>query len=136
MVARFVVDAILFSGIALFLWWSRSPSKERDQSRLLWELAGAGILMLLLSPITWAQSCVALLPACYLVSALFVRRQRLPTWTIAILSAYAVFCSLLGRDLIGRSAWVVIASHHINTFCVIGLFAVVLAGPRLQRTRT
>lgn len=131
-----IVNTIAIVGVALFMWWSRSPVKRRDEPRLLWELAGAGILMLLLSPITWMQSCVAVLPACFLISALLVRGERLPGWASALLCAYAVFCSLLGRDLVGRAAWIVIASHHVVTFCLAGLLAVVLAGPELPTTRT
>jgi hypothetical protein len=99
---------------------------------LLWEFAAAGTLMVLLSPITWGQHCVALIPACYLVTALVLVRDRLPRWIIAVLSVYIFFCALLGRDLIGRDLSLRLVSYHITTFCIVGLFTVLLAGPRLQ----
>ena len=121
--------------MTIMLWWARGPVRTRDQSRLLWELAAVGTLMLLLSPITWGQHCVALLPACFLVTALLFVRDRLPRWIIALLLAYTFFCCLLGRDLIGLKLSLLLARYHITTFCIIGLFLILLAGPRLQTAR-
>src|SRR5207248_10448659 len=102
---------------------------------LPWGVAGAGLLILLFPPITWGQHCVALLPACYLIAGLLVVRDSLPRWIIMLLSVYVFFCSLLGRDLIGRDLSLRLAAYHISTFCIVGLFAIVLAGPRLLRSR-
>lgn len=134
-VAKWITNIAVFGLTILFLWWSRGAVTARDDPRLLWELAAAAILMLLLSPITWSQHCVALLPACFLVAALVVRHQHLPRWTIVLLSMFVLFCSLLGRDLIGRRLWVAVASHHVVTFCILALFMIVLAGRRLQSAR-
>lgn len=132
-VARWMATVMLLALVALFAWWSRRPLLARDDPRILWELAGTGILMLLLSPVTWMQTCVALLPAGYVIAALFVAQDQLPRWTVVLLLLEIIFCSLLGRDVVGRSMWVALASHHVITFCIIGLLAIVLAGPRLQR---
>ena len=134
-VAGWVVNAILLTILAIFIWWSRGVVVARDEPRLLWEFAAAGVLMLLFSPITWGQHCVALLPACYLIAGLLVVRDSLPRWIIMLLSVYIFFCSLLGRDLIGRDLSLRLATYHISTFCMVGLFAIVLAGPRLLRSR-
>ena len=88
--------------------------------------------MLLLSPITWSQHCVALLPACFLVAGLVISRDRIPPWIAAILTVYIIFCVLLGRDIIGRKLSAIFADLHLTTFCLLGLFAVALAGPRLM----
>ncbi len=133
--ARWIVMSVLLIVVAIFMWWSRGPVRTRDEPRLLWELAAAGALTVLLSPITWGQHCVALLPACYLVAALVLVRDRLPRWVIALLLAYIFFCSLLGRDLIGRKLSLLLVSYHLTTFCIIGLFLILLAGPRLQTAR-
>jgi hypothetical protein len=134
-VAGWVVNAILLTILAIFIWWSRGVVVARDDPRLLWEFAAAGVLMLLFSPITWGQHCVALLPACYLIAGLLVVRDRLPRWIIVLLSVYIFFCSLLGRDLVGRDLSLRLATYHISTFCIVGLFAIVLAGPSLLRSR-
>jgi alpha-1,2-mannosyltransferase len=134
-VAGSVVNAILLTILAIFIWWSRGVVVARDEPWLLWEFAATGVLMLLFSPITWGQHCVALLPACYLIAALLVVRGRLPRWAMVLLSLYIFFCALLGRDLIGRDLALSLVRYHITTFCIVGLFAIVLAGPRLLRSR-
>jgi hypothetical protein len=130
--ARWIAISVSLILVAIFIWWSRGPVRARDEPRLLWEFSAAGTLMVLLSPITWGQHCVALIPACYLVTALVLVRDRLPLWVIAMLSVYTLFCTLLGRDLIGRDLSLRLVSYHITTFCIVGLFTVLLAGPRLQ----
>jgi hypothetical protein len=134
-VASRIVNSVLLILLAVFLWWSRGTVGARDEPRLLWELAAVGVLMVLFSPITWGQHCVALLPACYLVAALLLVRDRLPRWVIALLSVYILFCSLAGRDLIGRRLSLLLVSYHVTTFCILGLFVILLAGPRLQTKR-
>jgi hypothetical protein len=134
-VASWIVNSVLLILIAVFMWWSRGAVGARDEPRLLWELAAVGVLMVLFSPITWGQHCVALLPACFLIAALLLVRARFPRWAIALLSVYVLFCSLAGRDLIGRRLSLLLVSYHITTFCILGLFLILLAGPRLQTTR-
>jgi alpha-1,2-mannosyltransferase len=134
-VASWIVNSVLLILLAVFLWWSRGTVGARDEPRLLWELAAVGVLMVLFSPITWGQHCVALLPACYLIAALLLVRDRLPRWVIALLSVYILFCSLAGRDLIGRRLSLLLVSYHVTTFCILGLFVILLAGPRLQTKR-
>jgi alpha-1,2-mannosyltransferase len=131
-VATAIVNAILIGLAGLFMWWSRKPVRLRQDPRLLWEFAATGVLMLLFSPITWSQHCVGLLPACYLIAALLVVRDRLPVWVIALILFYAVFGAWLGRDLLGLHLSLALLRHHISTFSIVALFVVVLAGPRLQ----
>jgi hypothetical protein len=133
-VAHGIVNSVLAAFLGLFLWWSRGPIQARDEPRVLWELTAVGVLMVLFSPITWGQHCVALLPACYLISALVVTRNEFPRWFVVLLSAYVLFCALAGRDLIGRPLALELVRFHVSTFCILGLWAIVLAGPRLQRS--
>ena len=133
--AAVIVNAILIVLGLTFLWWSRGQIVTRGDPRVLWELAAAGALLVLVSPITWMQHCVALIPACYLVAALVVVRDRLPGWILTLLGAYILFCSVLGRDLLPREVGLVLISLHITTLAMAGLFAVLLAGPRLQHER-
>jgi len=131
-----LVNSILASLIVGFLWWSRRSITARDDVRVLWECAALGILMVLFSPITWGQHCVALLPFCFLASALLVMRNQLPRWVMIILAIYTLFCCLAGRDLIGKQLGVALVSYHLTTFCILSLFAIALAGPALSPSRT
>jgi len=130
--AGWVIRLILLVLLAAFMWWSRRPVVSRADLRLLWELSAVSILMLLFSPITWGQHCVALLPACYFVSALLVSRGGLPRWMLTLLLVYIFFVPLLSRDLVGRDLALLLQSYHVETFSILGLLAVVLAGPRLH----
>lgn len=132
-VAHAIVNAILLTIVLVFLWWSFGRVANRDDPRLLWELSAVGILMVLASPITWGQHCVALLPACFLIGALFAVRARMPGWIVTLLAFYIPICVLAGRDLIGRDISLVLVSYHVSTFCIVGLLPILLAGPRLQR---
>ena len=134
-VAHGIANSVLFLLLGVFLWWSYGRAGARDDPRLLWELAALGVLMVLSSPITWGQHCVALLPACYMIAALLVVRDRVPPWIIAMIALYILFCALAGRDLIGRQLALPLVAYHISTFCILGLFPILLAGPRLQAAR-
>ncbi len=133
--ANSIATLIILALFGFFLWWSREKITARDEPRIFWELATAGILMVLLSPITWTQHCVATFPACYLIAALLVTRDGIPRWVVILVSIHAMVCAFLGRDLVGRNAWLSIAGLHVPTLCLLGLFAILIAGPRLSSCR-
>jgi hypothetical protein len=124
--AGWLIRVVQLALLAFALWWSRDPVGARDDPRLLWELAAVSIAMLLFSPITWGQHCVALLPACYFVSALIVARGNLPPWMNALLAIYILFTVVLSRDLLGRESALLLGSYHVETFSILGLLAVLI----------
>jgi hypothetical protein len=132
--AHVLVGAVLLGLIALFLWCARGRLTSRDDSLVLWQCAALGVLMVLLSPITWGQHCVGLLPACFLISATLVVHERIPRWMMALLSVYVVCCCLAGRDLIGKRLGVLLVGYHITTFCIVGLLVIVLVASRQQES--
>ena len=131
LVANTVVRIALAALVAGLLWWSRSTISDREDAGVLWELSAVSILMLLLSPITWGQHCVALLPPCYFVAAAFPKRGALPTWMLALLGLYILFVPVLSRDLVGREVSLLLASYHVETFAMLALLAVVIGCKRL-----
>lgn len=131
--AGWVIQAVLFGLLAFFLWWSRAAVAPRRDPGLLWELAALGVLMLLFSPITWGQHCVAVLPACYFIAALFFTRGSLPRWMLAVLAFYVLFVALLSRDVLGRELALLFASYHFETFALLGLWVVTCASRQLNR---
>ena len=130
--AGWAIRTILLALLAIFMCWSRGHVVRRDDPRLLWEFAAVSILMLLLSPITWGQHCVALLPACYFISALVVVRGGLPRWMMVLMLVYVIFVPLLSRDLVGHEFSLLLYSYHVETFSIVGLLAVVVGCSRLQ----
>ncbi len=131
-VANGVIKVVLLGLLAFFLWWSRAAVVSRQESGLLWEFAALGVLMLLLSPITWGQHCVAALPACYLVSVLYLSRG-LPRWMLVVLGFWILFVAVLSRDVLGRELALLFASYHFGTFALLGLWLITMASRRLAR---
>ncbi len=132
--AGWVIKGILLILLLGFLWWSRRALVSRHDPRFLWELAVLSLLMLLFSPITWGQHCVALLPACYFIAALFLTRKEWPGWMLGLLALFLLFVPVLSRDVVGRAFAFLLASYHVETFAMIGLLAVLLGCARLQRS--
>lgn len=132
--AGWVIKAILLSLLVGYLLWTRQVLVSRRDPQLLLELAALSILMLLFSPITWGQHCVALLPACYFIAALFLTRRELPRWILVFLALFVLFVPVLSRDLVGRNFAFLLSSYHVETFAILGLLAVVLGCARLQRS--
>ncbi|MEP6821076.1 MAG: glycosyltransferase family 87 protein [Chthoniobacterales bacterium] len=132
--AGWIIKLILLTLLVGYLWWTRRALVSRRDPKLLWELAALSIFMLLFSPITWGQHCVALLPACYFVAALFFTREELPRWMLVLLALFLLFVPVLSRDLVGRNFALLLGSYHVETFAILGLLAVVLGCARLQRS--
>lgn len=130
--AGWVIKIVLAVLVLAFLWWSRRALAARDDPAALWECAALSTLMLLLSPITWGQHAVALLPAAYLVAALALRRRELPRWMLVLLGFYIVVVLLLGRDVLGRTNALLLASYHLETFALLALLAVTAGARRLR----
>jgi alpha-1,2-mannosyltransferase len=116
----------LLSGL-VFVWlFSRSP-RDFGNAALLWECAIISVLMLLFSPITWGQHCVATIPAALLIG-LRIRTGRPAVrwilWSLGIVAAAFIF---LNRSIIGFTFSQLLESYHTVTFCLIALVAVLLA---------
>ncbi len=127
-----VIKGVLLILLLLFLWWTRKAIATREAPRWLWECAALSILMLLFSPITWGQHCVALIPACYLIAAAWLGPRRLPRWMLVLLVFYIVVVPILSRDIVGRDAALLMASYHLETLAIVGLLAVLIGAERLR----
>ena len=110
-----IVKLTLFALVAAMAWIFRGRAERRDDLAIVWECSAVSVLILLLSPITWAQHCVALLPAFYLMSRTALAQGKLPVWMNAIVAIYAVVNVLLNRGLIGKDLTMLLASYHLPT---------------------
>ena len=139
-----IVTALLLLGAA---WLFRTPIARHSDPALLWELAAVSILMLLISPITWKQHCVALLPPAYLIGRTLLHKKGTSlispppapiqkTTSIflgldaALLAAYILLAILLQRGVIGRSATDLMDSYHLRTAALLLLLVLTLRGWR------
>lgn len=131
---RRVADVVMVALLLALAVWSRHPPARRDDPHLKWEMAAVGVLTLLFSPVAWTQHCVALIPACYFAAALVVRRESLPYGIWFVLFGFFLVCCLAGRDIVPHQVDEAITAWGIATFCMVGLFAILFAGPRLEQS--
>ena len=122
-----VAKLLLVSLAGLAAWIFRRPVEARDDLTIVWECAMVSTLILLLSPITWAQHCVALLPAFYLMVRTGLVRGQAPRWIEAVVAFYVVVNLLLNRGLLGRDLSMLLASYHLQTLSFLGILAVLAA---------
>lgn len=127
-VAGRIAKMMLFAILAGVAWSTRKRIARRDDLAILWESAAIGVLALLLSPITWYQHCVALLPAFYLFSRTVAAGGHAAHWMYAIVAAFTVATIVLSRGLIGRDATTLLASYHVTTWAIVGVLLLALGG--------
>ena len=118
--------ATLASGIAVVWLFARSPAGVNAPG-FLWECAIINILMLLFSPITWGEHCVALIPAAYLIALRFASGKPVRCWIQWKTAVIAFILIVVNRSIIGLWLSELAESYHIITFCIIGLAAVSFA---------
>lgn len=135
-VADWIIDGVLVVILGTVMWRARRPPLDRFAREVRWELAAVSILMLLFSPITWGQHCVALIPACYFISACLISGARFSRWMIGFLGFYVLFVPLLSRDLVGRNLSMLLGSYHVETLSILALLAIVLGSLRLPPSCT
>ena len=119
--------ASAFSGLAI------SPAgRSRTEPAFLWEAAAVSVMILLLSPLTWGQHCVGVIPAAYfLIREAFHRRSYLRS-SLVVLGIYSVFILLLNRGLIGKQATYLLDSYYTTTWCLAAVLWLVLRSHRQE----
>ncbi len=128
--AGWIVKAALLVLLTAVAWRVRGPIVRRDDPAVLWECAAVGVLALLLSPITWYQHCVALLPAFYLLARSAASRGRADRWTVSVAVMFVVVHLVLSRGLIGRDLTMLMASYHVTTWTLVAALFATLAARR------
>ena len=79
-VAGVVIKSGMFVLLAIVAWRFRRPVLDRQEEVILWEAAVVSLLILLYSPLTWRQHCVAVFPAFYLISRAAIAKGKLSSW--------------------------------------------------------
>jgi len=130
--AGYGVKFALLALLAAMAWSVHGPIVHRDDLAVIWQCAAVSTLMLLLSPITWYQHAVSLVPAFYLLARTAATRGALPRATVIVLGAFIVINLVLSRGLIGREASQLLASYHPNTFLFLALLVTTLSAARRE----
>jgi alpha-1,2-mannosyltransferase len=125
--AGLVVRAVTIGLVVLAAWFYRRRIVTRREPHVLWECAGISLMALLFSPTSWSQHAVAVLPACFLLSAAVIA-YRTPWWVKAILGYWVVAVLLLNRGIFGRAGTIVFDSYGLETWAIVALLALTFAG--------
>ncbi|HEX7376631.1 MAG TPA: glycosyltransferase family 87 protein [Pirellulales bacterium] len=125
------VAKVIMLGLLLGLaWMFRRSIADRDGVAVAWECAAVGALSLLLSPITWYQHCVALLPVFYLFARSVASGLRPERWMWAVVAGFVLMVVVLNRGLIGRDTTMLLASYHLTTLAIFGALVLAVGGRR------
>lgn len=127
---RLITAALVFS----VAWQFRAPVHLREDSSLAWEAAAVSVMILLLSPLTWGQHCVGVIPALYLLIRRGFHRKHFDRTTWTVLGGYSLFVLLLNRGLIGKQGTYLLDSYYITTWCLVGLLLLVLRSHRQEQS--
>jgi len=124
-----VATAAILALVAIVAWRSRKPYTDRHDPN--WLLDGSVLLTLslLLSPVTWTQHLVLLLPGLYLIVARSRMVGRTHGVTRAALGLYVLLALVLNREVLGRERYLTLLAYGEHTIAVLVILAVLLAYP-------
>lgn len=112
--------------LGLFCAKTRQRYRSSRDAAFLLESSAVMIVALLLSPITWVQHLVFVLPALYLIVSEQIASRSLGTLTLIAMGGYATLGLLLTRDLIGKARYDVVLSLHAHTIALLILLSILL----------
>ena len=97
-----------------------------DDPTWLLECSAVLILALLLSPVTWTQHLVLIIPALYLVMVEGQAIRPLGVLVSAGMWVYVVLALVLNREIVGKDLSLVLLSYHIHTLALLLVLAIIL----------
>ncbi len=118
-----LLTAVLVLSVA---WQFRRPVRSRTDRVFLWEAAAVSVMILLLSPLTWGQHCVGVIPAVYFLIREAFYRRSCSRPGLVVLGMFSVFILLLNRGLIGKQATYLLDSYYTTTWCLAAVLWLVL----------
>lgn len=123
--ATAVATVVMAGLVVACAWWARRPCQSAASPGWLRECAAVLILALLLSPVTWVQHMVFVLPAVYLVVAEGHGIRPLGPPAGAALGVYVILALILNREFLGREHYVLLLSYGTQTLCMLLVLALI-----------
>jgi hypothetical protein len=124
--ARWVATAVVACLLLGCAWAMRTRYRSADDPAWLLESSAVLILALLLSPVTWAQHIVLIIPALYLIAAEGCAFRRLGAAASVAMCAYTIPALLLNREIVGRDLNLLFLNSGMHTLALLLILAVVL----------
>ena len=124
--ATLIVVSVTLGLLGLFAWSSRESFQGPGDTAWPRDCAGVMILALLLSPITWDQHLVWLMPAAFIVVAAARTNGGLSYAGNVMLGVYVLLTMILNYEVLGRVRWEVLKSYHHLGIAMLILFGLLL----------
>ena len=127
-VANGIVGVAAISLLGLFAW--SSPRTFHQPGDPMWarDCAGTLMLALFLSPITWDQHLVWMIPAAFIVVAAAMRVSgELSRAGYVALGVYVVLTMLLNYEVVGSARWEALKSYHHLGIAMLVLYGLLLS---------
>ena len=121
-----LATGVMLGLLAICAWQARRRYQGSSDPEWLLEASAVLLLALLLSPVTWLQHLVLLVPALYLIVSEDRGIRRLGTPASAAMAAYVVLSIVLNRDLLGRETTLLLLSYHTHTLGMLLVLGVLL----------
>jgi alpha-1,2-mannosyltransferase len=112
--------------VVLFGWITRHRYTSLEDSAWPSEASALLVLMVLLSPITWEQHLVLMIPALYLITAEGVGTPGLGGGILGIMILFILLSLVLTRDLLGKERYAVLLGYHVQTISTVIVFSIAL----------
>ena len=126
--ANAIVGVATIGIVGLFAWSSRRAFQGPGDSEWGRECAGVLLLALFLSPITWDQHLVWMIPAaCIVVAAATTMSGGLSRAGYAMLAVYVVLTMVLNYEVVGRVRWEALKSYHHLGIAMLILYGLLLS---------
>jgi hypothetical protein len=124
--ARWATAAVVIGFLLVCAWRMRRRYRGPDDPTWLLEGGAVLILALLLSPVTWTQHLVLVIPALYLIVTEACAIRPLGAWASGAMGAYAVMALALNREILGRDLSLLVLSYSMHTLALLLVLAVLL----------
>jgi hypothetical protein len=130
-VANAIVGVAAVGLLGLFAWSSRRNFQGAGDTTWAQDCAGILMLALFLSPITWDQHLVWMIPAACIVVAAALQVQRMLSRTAYVmLGVYVVLTMLLNYEVVGSARWEALKSYHHLGIAMLILYGLLLSTSR------
>ena len=112
--------------VVLFCWITRHRYTSLEDSAWPSEASALLVLMVLLSPITWEQHLVLMVPALCLITAEGVGPPGLGVGIWALMISFVLLSLVFTRDLLGKERYAVLLAYHVQTMSMLIVFSIAL----------
>jgi alpha-1,2-mannosyltransferase len=132
--AKMLTIVVMIGLLAAFCWYAHRPFKGRGDPAWLRESSAVMILVLLLSPVTWVQHLVWLVPAIYLMLVDARSNAGLGTPIKIALAAYILLAVILNYELLGKQTFALLLSYHPYAIAMLLVLGMVMFSRQAPET--